>query len=714
MRTNRSPYIRILWLALVALAYFAAARACIDLPTREGELTAIWLPSGVAVAAVLLGGPWMLVGVFAGDVAVSLVSGFDLSVAAWFAAGDTAEAAIAALVIDRIVPHGAFRRPREVFLILPAIALGCAVSATNGTLVLLQQDLLEPAGWGEAWLLYWSSTATGIVLIAPAILAWRREDEIARSFLRSTRRPRVLGEVVLLTVLLALVCTQVFLRADWELLGLFLIFPLFTWATVRFGQYGATLSVLVVAGFGVWGTAHESLDFAGMTHADIVQVLQLLLAVVLLANLVLAVVLAERDRARGNVEELLSVFGTTLHLANVGSWQLRLRPRAPEVAELLVDGTAAIDTELGGSEQRTPDGVVPAASLAEVAEALGPAHADELAVRLWYSPELSSILGLADDENHHHRPLAEMLALVLPEDRPRLLKAVRTAIVHGGVYSIEHGIRRQRDGARRVLRHIGTIVDREDPHGARLVGSVLDITDQREVDLLKDSLVATASHELRTPLTSVLGFASTLGRSWDQIPDGERRRYLDIIESQARRLVDIVDDTLEQARLDNRSISVTAVPIDARAAIESMLRTMTDVADVTIRGDAGNVCIADLQHLDRILVNLLSNARKYGQPPIIISCETVIDADHPRGAVAIRVIDHGAGIAPSFRPRMFDRFTRGPDTVHADGTGLGLSIVHGLAEAMDGEIRYRREAGTTVFEVLLPSAAATEIEASER
>jgi signal transduction histidine kinase len=54
---------------------------------------------------------------------------------------------------------------------------------------------------------------------------------------------------------------------------------------------------------------------------------------------------------------------------------------------------------------------------------------------------------------------------------------------------------------------------------------------------------------------------------------------------------------------------------------------------------------------------------------------------------------------------MFERFTRGPDTVHAEGTGLGLSIVHGLAAAMDGRLEYRREGDTTVFEVVLPAAA---------
>jgi signal transduction histidine kinase/integral membrane sensor domain MASE1 len=691
MRANHSLVARIAWIATVAVLYFAAAKLCIELPTREGALTAIWVPSGVAVAAVLIGGPWMLVGVFLGDVAISLDGDFSPAISAWFALGDSAEAWIATTLLVRVTRPARFRRPLEVFVLVPVVAIACAVSATNGTLVLVQQGLLD-GSWQDQWLLYWSSTATGVILTAPAILAWRRSDDIARSFLRQAHPWRVAAEAVTLLGLLVLVCTQVFLRVDWELLGLFLIFPLFTWATVRFGQHGATTSVLVVAAFGVWGTTRNSLLIAGLDDSEIAQVLQLLLAVVLLANLVLAVVLHERDHARANVEELLSVFGHSLRLANVGSWQLRLRPRDWQPGDELLD-----------IDDAPANGTVPASTLPEIAAALGPSHTDEGAVRLWYSPELSRILGLPDDDQRH-RPLTTMLAIVQPEDRARVVRAVRNAIAGGGIYSIEHGIRRPSDGARRVLRHVGTVVDRDDPEGGRIVGSILDITDQREVELLKDSLVATASHELRTPLTSVLGFAATLGRSWDEIPDHERRRYLHIIEEQANRLVMIVDDTLEQAKLDSSSLVVDAQPIQASSAFVTTLRELPDARDVTIEGDCDELVLADPRHLDRILTNLLNNAQKYGRPPIVLDCRRLVTPEHPRGAIALRVTDHGRGVSPDFEARMFDRFTRGPDTVHAQGTGLGLSIVRGLAQAMGGDIRYVREDGATTFEVVLPAA----------
>jgi signal transduction histidine kinase len=271
-------------------------------------------------------------------------------------------------------------------------------------------------------------------------------------------------------------------------------------------------------------------------------------------------------------------------------------------------------------------------------------------------------------------------------------------VLFGDRFSLEHGIVTA-DGEQRIVRHVGALVDHDDPRGTRLVGAVLDITDDKSLELLKDALIATASHELRTPLTSIVGFAETLARSWDEAPEEARLAWLTIIRDQAQRLSAIVDDTLLQARVDNRMLQPHLRAVPLAAAVEHALVAFEDgQSELQVRVPEHLRVLATVEHLARIVTNLVSNAHKYGAPPVMVEGRA---AD---GRVLLRVSDAGPGVDESFEPRLFDRFARGAGTADKPGTGLGLSIVRGMAEAMGGTVRYLREDGRTVFEVSLAAA----------
>ncbi len=215
---------------------------------------------------------------------------------------------------------------------------------------------------------------------------------------------------------------------------------------------------------------------------------------------------------------------------------------------------------------------------------------------------------------------------------------------------------------------------------------------------LKDRFVAAASHELRTPLTSIRGFATTLLDRWPRLGDDDKRRFLELIEGQSERLTRIVAEILTLARIDAGKIPVDPEPVDladvARVVVAE--QGLADSVDVAATGDT--VAHADPDHVHRILVNYVANARAHGEPPFRI----VVDG--APAEVVTRVCDCGAGVPGDFVADLFESFTQGRSTpLGTAGSGLGLAIVKGLAEAGGGRAWYEpnRPSGAA-FCVALP------------
>lgn len=224
---------------------------------------------------------------------------------------------------------------------------------------------------------------------------------------------------------------------------------------------------------------------------------------------------------------------------------------------------------------------------------------------------------------------------------------------------------------------------------------------------LKSDFLAMASHELRTPLTSISGFAKTLRTRWGSLPDDDKRHYVSIIDEQADRLGRLVTDLLLLSRIEQGGLRVEPVAVDVRAAIDRALRDMAIEVDVTVTCDEPLQVHVDEDHLQQMLINLLSNAMKYGRPPIelVVSCGGGDEGDGGRSFVSITVEDHGDGVPAPFVGRLFERFSQAPEH-QSDlraGAGLGLSIVAGLVEAHGGDVRYETgRAGGARFVVRLP------------
>ncbi len=413
-----------------------------------------------------------------------------------------------------------------------------------------------------------------------------------------------------------------------------LLYPLFVWSAMRFDVIGASGSILLAtvtaAVFQLYDPAF--LPDLGLDEAQKVLALQAIIVVAVASNLVLATLLRERDASRVEAERAAAALTEAQAIAEVGSWEWSLR-----------DDVVNTSAELARMFVLDPAGTT----------------------------------------------LGSILERVHVDDRPALERAIDDAVANGGGFAIEHRI--LAGPYERIVRHAGRMVGR--PRGnRRLVATALDITERTSVDRLRDALIATASHELRTPLTSIVGFADTLIEQWDRFDEHRRLEFLRIIHAQGERLSMVIDDTLMQSRIDSGSIAVVDDPYPVASAIrDAVLIARADRVDV--RCDSAYVAIGSQEHLTQIVLNFLTNAAKYGAPPIDIE---VVEADHG-SALEVRVIDHGSGVDAAFQERLFERFTRGPGTDGQPGTGLGLSIVRGLVESNGGRVWYERDGDRTVF-----------------
>ncbi|WP_178945220.1 HAMP domain-containing sensor histidine kinase [Kocuria sp. TGY1127_2] len=239
------------------------------------------------------------------------------------------------------------------------------------------------------------------------------------------------------------------------------------------------------------------------------------------------------------------------------------------------------------------------------------------------------------------------------------------------------------------------------------VGSALTAR-QKSEDKMR-AFIADASHELRTPLAAIRGYSDLLKWTEDFTPEGEKS--LGRIDSQSQRMAGLVEDLLLLARLDEgreperESVDLTELVIEnvsdlqvAAPDHEWELKLPED--PVVVQGDP--------RQLQRVLLNLLSNARKHTDPGTWVATRLGTSADRQEAVLA--VTDNGPGIEPEFQEKIFARFARADQARSGEvgTTGLGLAIVKAIVEAHNGGISLTSRPGHTEFEVRLPLLAATE------
>lgn len=278
--------------------------------------------------------------------------------------------------------------------------------------------------------------------------------------------------------------------------------------------------------------------------------------------------------------------------------------------------------------------------------------------------------------------------------------------------------------------------------GTTMTGSVVliqDITRAVESDRAKSEFIATASHEMRTPLSGLKGFVDVFLLTGTDNLTEEQRSFLDTIKRQTDNMVQMVNDLLEMARLEQGSVRAERRWVYVSSAIDDALNSVTPLIEArhaSVQVDLAEQlpCLwIDPLHLRRIFANVISNAIKYvrvGSGHVTIRAYEMRDSttllpmmhEQPwnhaeERSVIVEIEDNGVGIRTGDQPHIFDRFFRSDNelSVEVGGTGLGLAITAELVKANGGQIGFRSSEGQgTCFWIRLPAPSTESLEQHER
>ena len=256
-----------------------------------------------------------------------------------------------------------------------------------------------------------------------------------------------------------------------------------------------------------------------------------------------------------------------------------------------------------------------------------------------------------------------------------------------------------------------------DEHGAPLylVSQVEDVTERRAAQAqlaernreleaanqLKLDLIGMLGHEISNPLSAILGYAELSVECWDELGEEERRSSAQAVHRGARRLDTILREVLAMVSVDAGRLTAVPERVRLRGVVDAALAAVPAAAPEVLC-PAGLDALVQAGHLEQVLVNLLSNAAKYGGGAVAVR------AGREGGRVLVHVDDAGPGVPEAFRGRLFERFTReGGSAGRVGGTGLGLHIARELARANGGDLRYApRPGGGATFTLELAAAGA--------
>ena len=299
-------------LLILALAYCATGGIGLLLAIPPGYATAVWPPSGLALAAILLWGPRVWPGIWLGSFLVNLWVALSpahaqfnlasLAVAASIGAGSTMQAVLGAFLLQRWLGVARIFETGPTVLSFVAIeALACLLASTWGVATLTLAGILDPGAYADLWRTWWLGDVTGVLLVAPLMLTWRQMIEIVR-------RPKQAAEAVGLLTLLVVLTVSVFFglaSVDGRAYPL-AVLPLacLVWIAFRMNPGSVALATLLVSGVAIFATARGVGPFARGGTVESMLLLQSFTSLIVLTALTLAAAAAGHKRSETSLRRL--------------------------------------------------------------------------------------------------------------------------------------------------------------------------------------------------------------------------------------------------------------------------------------------------------------------------------------------------------------------------------------------------------------------------
>ncbi len=307
---------------LVFAAYVLTGKAGLALASLNASATAVWPPTGISLAAVLILGPRIWPAIFLGAFVTNESTAGTTLTSLLIASGNTLEALLGGYLLKRFAGgRSAFEHGRGILLfVLLAGFVSTSVAATVGVTTLSLFGFAEGAAYSRLWLTWWLGDASGAMVVTPALIFWHASPRV-----RWSRRQW--AELFALTVLLVVAGWTVFVVTEYPLT--FLVIPACVWAAWRFGQREAATATCVLAAIAIWGSTHGLGAFGRHSIHDSFLLLQAFAAVTSIIGLTVGAAVSGRRVAeeglRRSNEEL----------------EERVRARAKELQSAIDKLTAA-------------------------------------------------------------------------------------------------------------------------------------------------------------------------------------------------------------------------------------------------------------------------------------------------------------------------------------------------------------------------------------
>ena len=283
-------------ICLITILYFAAGRFGLRLAFVNPSATAVWPPTGIALAAFLLFGDYVAPGILLGAFLVNLTTSDSLIFSLAAALGNTLEGFIGSRLVHRFANgSSAFDRAPDVFkFVCLASVLSTAVSATIGTTSLIWSQLAQPEEYPAIWLTWWLGDAAGSLIIAPALILWGTKSKVRWN------ANRILEAIFLLATLLLVALAVFGNQSSFAIKKYpleFLLIPVIIWAAYRFGQREAASLTAVAALIATFGTLQGLGPFARTEPNESLLLLQSFMITLAITGLGLGALVSERRKA---------------------------------------------------------------------------------------------------------------------------------------------------------------------------------------------------------------------------------------------------------------------------------------------------------------------------------------------------------------------------------------------------------------------------------
>jgi two-component system sensor histidine kinase/response regulator len=630
--------------ALFAVASYLLAELSTHL-TLVGAFPALWLPTGLTVGVLARSerSHWPRLIAIAALVTAAFDLMHDVGAAAalLIALGNALSAVAAAELIQRF--GGAppdMTRPRGP-LVLVAVTQVAPLLGASVIASVLALGAGEP--FWRTLRLCWLGDGLGALVLTPCILTWRAQALVPE---RGRETALQLG------------CTIVAVLAAFPLwhgpalVAPPLLLPLGLWAAMRLGSFVTALTTLAIALGATVSTVSGLGPLAPLQLGSPLDLgwLHTFLVVFCVSTLVLAALIADRDRGETALRASEERYQLAVRGSDVGIW----------------------DHDLTTGTQ-------------------------------YFSPRYKELLGYPADEPDASFGTFGMR--IHPDDRLPVIEHVSRHLTERVPYDFEYRVVRG-DGTERWVHSRGQAIWNDAGDPIRIAGSIRDVTERKVLEnelrrarddaeqgsRAKSEFVANMSHELRTPMNGVIGFAHLLLET-ELTP--EQREFAQTISNSADGLLTIINDILDFSKIEARRLTLESIEVDVRAIFESVFALLAEKAAerrlelaAFVDDDVPRAVIGDPVRFHQVVLNLVGNAVKFTDAgEVVLRCARESTADD---AIVLRVAvrDTGIGIAADVLPLLFEPFRQADQstTRRFGGTGLGLTISKQLVELMGGTI----------------------------